>query len=112
MGRVRLALGVLAIALLAIVLRRRENHKANLRTTRASLLLARRAVDAYRADHALACPKAGWGELVAAGYLPRVPEDAWRRPLRLTCPAARPERAYDVSSDGPDGEPGGLDRVD
>lgn len=112
MGRIRVVLGVLGVVLLALVLRHRERRKAEVRTTRAELLLARRAIDAYRADHGLACPKSGWPELVAAGYLARVPEDAWARPLRLTCPSPRAERAYDVSSDGPDGEPGGLDRVE
>ena len=112
MGRIRVVVGVLGLLALLLVLRHRERRKAEVRATRADLLVARRAVDAYRADHGLACPKGGWAELVSSGYLARVPLDAWARPLRLTCPSPRPERAYDVASDGPDGEPGGLDRVE
>ncbi len=112
MGRARVALGVLGVLLLIVLLRHRERRKAEVRTTRAELLFARRAVDSYRADHALECPKGGWVGLTAAGYLPRVPADAWGRALRLTCPSVRAGRSYDLSSDGPDGEPGGLDRIE
>jgi general secretion pathway protein G len=38
--------------------------------------------------------------------------DAWGRPFRLVCPSRREGVAYDLSSDGPDGEPGGLDRIE
>ena len=33
------------------------------------------------------------------------------KPLRLSCPGAEHAR-YDLSSDGPDGRPGGLDRIE
>jgi general secretion pathway protein G len=51
-------------------------------------------------------------QLVSEGYLAEVPLDAWGRVLRLTCPGRKDPQAFDVSSDGPDGEPGGLDRVE
>ncbi|MDW8250864.1 MAG: prepilin-type N-terminal cleavage/methylation domain-containing protein [Myxococcales bacterium] len=112
MGRARpfvlLVLGGAALA----ALWSRERYKAQVRSTRATLLATRRAVDAYRAEHPGECPRGGLDGLVVAGYLPRVPLDAWNQRLRLVCPSRRPSRPYDLSSDGPDGEPGGLDRVE
>ena len=70
-----------------------------------------RAVSAYRADHENACPKE-LTELVAQGYSHDIPLDAWGRPLRLTCPGRRDPRGFEIVSDGPDGIPGGLDRVE
>ena len=32
--------------------------------------------------------------------------------LRVTCPGRRDLKGFEVSSDGPDGLPGGLDRVE
>jgi general secretion pathway protein G len=46
------------------------------------------------------------------GYLAIDPVDAWGRPLRLTCPGRNDPTRYDLMSDGPDGELGGLDRVE
>ena len=112
LGRVRVAaaigLAVLALALLA----RRERKLANERSTRATLLVVRRGVDAYRADHEGQCPKGSFDELVARAYLAHLPVDAWGRPLRLVCPSRRLDRSYDLLSDGPDGDPWGLDRVE
>ena len=51
-------------------------------------------------------------ELVASGYARDLPVDAWGRPLRLVCPGLRDPRGFDVYSDGPDGLPGGLDRIE
>lgn len=94
-----------------VLLRQREQHKANVRATRASITTAFRAVLSYRADHAGACP-ASADALVAEGYARSVPLDAWGRPLRLTCPGRRDPRGFDLTSDGPDGLPFGLDRVE
>jgi general secretion pathway protein G len=63
-----------------------------------------------RADHDRACP-ASLADLVSGGYLHQVPRDAWGRPLRVACPGRIDPAGFDVSSDGPDGEPGGRDRV-
>ena len=71
------------------------------------------------ADHGGGCPR-DLGELVPGGYTRDLPLDAWGRPLRLECAGARgaavasPTDAlgFRVSSDGPDGVPGGLDRVE
>ena len=69
-------------------------------------------LDTYRADHVGQCPPGGLDELAQRGYLAQAQGDAWGRPLRLSCPGRRPGKAYDLLSDGPDGEPGGLDRVE
>jgi general secretion pathway protein G len=103
-----LGLGVLALIVLFGV---RERQRTGVRSTRAALLVTRRAVDSYRADHDGKCPKQ-LDDLEGGGYLVDVPGDAWGRPLRLVCPSRREGVAYDLSSDGPDGEPGGLDRVE
>jgi general secretion pathway protein G len=112
LGRVRLrvALAVLAVVGLVVLVRIREEHAAAVRSTRANITSAINAVAAFRADHGGACPKA-MAELVGGGYARDVPIDAWGRPLRLTCPGRKDPQGFDVSSDGPDGLPGGLDRV-
>jgi len=93
------------------VLRGVEVRASEVRATRTAIDSATRAVAAYRADHDRACPLA-IGELVASGYLRETPRDAWGRPVRLSCPSRRDPRGFDVVSDGPDGQPGGLDRVE
>jgi general secretion pathway protein G len=90
----------------------RERRRSGVRSTRAAILVARRGLDTYRADHEGQCPPGGLDELAQRGYLAQAPGDAWGRPLRLSCPGRRPGKAYDLLSDGPDGEPGGLDRVE
>ena len=112
-GRARARWIVTAVAVIAfvVVVRRREEHSAAVRATRATIDTAFRAMIHYRADHAGECPR-GWGDMVAASYLRDVPLDAWGRPLRLTCPGRRDKAGFDLESDGPDGLPGGLDRVE
>ena len=75
------------------------------------LVMDHAAVAAYRADHGGACPKS-LEEIVTGGYARDLPLDAWGRPLRLSCPGRKDPSGFDLSSDGPDGEPGGLDRVE
>ncbi len=95
-------------------IRARDREARLVRVTHATVAHARAAVDAFRADHGR-CPR-DLDELVAPGdhppYLSAPPTDAWARPLRFACPARLPDRAYDLSSDGPDGEPYGLDLVE
>jgi general secretion pathway protein G len=110
-ARLKLGLGVGALLVLALGLRSREEHAASVRATRASITNATRQVSSYRADHGGKCPDA-LAELVKQGYARDVPVDAWGRPLRLSCPGRRDTRGFDVSSDGPDGVLGGLDRVE
>lgn len=99
-----------AVAFIAL-LRHREERASAIRATRVTITTADRQMAAYRSDHAGACPKA-LPELVATGYARDLPLDAWGRPLRLTCPGRRDPLGFDLSSDGPDGLPGGLDRVE
>ncbi|HEY6458973.1 MAG TPA: type II secretion system protein GspG [Polyangiaceae bacterium] len=110
-GRVRQVLAVgAAVAIFALLLRR-ERHEADVRSTRAEIGNLVNAVAAWRADHDRACP-ASMADLVSGGYLHEVPRDAWGRPLRVACPGRRDRLGFDVTSDGPDGLPGGLDRVE
>ncbi|MBX3215354.1 MAG: type II secretion system protein GspG [Labilithrix sp.] len=110
-ARVRIVLGVAAALAVVLWIRAREEKAAGVRATRASITTMYRAVASYRADHAGACPKE-LGELVVGGYSRDVPLDAWGRPLRLTCPGRRDPLGFEISSDGPDGIAGGLDRVE
>ncbi len=110
-ARTRLIVAAALVLFCVVALRRREEKLASVRATRASIDVADRSVFSYRADHGGTCPR-DLGELVAAGYVRDVPIDAWGHPLRLACPGPRDPRGFDVSSDGPDGLPGGLDRVE
>ena len=112
LGRIRVAAAVLLGVLVLGMLGHREKKLARERSTRATLLVVRRGIDAYRADHEGKCPKGSFDELVSRGYLAQLPVDAWGNPVRLSCPSRRPDKPYDLVSDGPDGEPLGLDRVE
>lgn len=86
----------------------RERTRAGIRQTRATLLDARSAVDSYMAEHDGGCP----ADLSAVAKSEAPPRDAWGRPLRLVCPGKREGSLYELMSDGPDGKPGGLDRIE
>jgi general secretion pathway protein G len=96
---------------LLLILGLRERTRVGIRSTQATLSIVHAAVSAYRADHERQCP-GSLGDLKAQGYLAVDPVDAWGRPLRLTCPGRRDAAGYDLMSDGPDGEIGGLDRIE
>jgi hypothetical protein len=107
---------LLALLLVAVFLMHQRNKQQRLvRITRANLERTRTALDAYRADHAGRCPK-DLGELAAppdhAAYLSSLPVDGWKRPLHFVCPSRTPSRPYDLTSNGPDGEAQGLDRLE
>ena len=110
-ARVRLVAAVVVVLVFLFWIRSREEHAAGVRATRATITTTYQVVSAYRADHSGACPKE-LGELVTGGYTRDIPVDAWGRPLRLTCPGRRDPQGFEISSDGPDGIPGGLDRVE
>ena len=111
LGKVRpIALG-LAVAALLVSIGVREHRDAGMRRTRATLLGVRPAIEAYMADHEGACPP---GLSVLPQQYARFkepPTDAWGRPLRLICPADELGKSYVLESGGPDGVPGGLDRI-
>jgi general secretion pathway protein G len=109
--RVRIVAVVLIGLAVIILLRRREERLASIRATRATITVAGRAIASFRADHVGACPRE-LAELVTGGYANDAPIDAWGRPLRMTCPGRHDPQGFDLSSDGPDGVPGGLDRVE
>ena len=104
---------LLAFAVLAVLfaIGASERRAAGVRQTRATLLGVRRTVDSYIADHDGGCPTT----LAAIGDFGRgdgAPRDAWGRPLRLVCPGRFEGAPFELMSDGPDGEPGGLDRIE
>lgn len=110
-ARGRLAVLILSVVVLLVVVMRRESHGSAVRATRAMIGDTSRAVASYRAANAQKCP-ASMEDVVRAGFLLDVPLDGWDRPLRLVCPGRKDPKGFDVVSDGPDGVPFGLDRVE
>jgi general secretion pathway protein G len=110
-ARARPFVAALGMALLLLLLGARERRQAGVRATRVTLDLVHASLDAYRADHERRCP-ADLADLRRDGYLAVAPVDAWGRPLRLVCPGRKDPEGYDLLSDGPDGDIGGLDRVE
>jgi general secretion pathway protein G len=111
LARARPFAAAIAMALFVLLLGARERRKTGIRATRATLSVVHAAVDTYRADHERKCPLS-LAALKTDGYLASDAVDAWGRPLRLTCPGRKDPDGYDLMSDGPDGEMGGLDRVE
>lgn len=111
LARARPFAAALLMMMLLVLLGARERRKTGVRQTRATLGVVHTAVAAYRADHERRCP-ASLVQLKRDGYLAIDPVDAWGHPLRLTCPGRKEPGSYDLMSDGPDGEMGGLDRVE
>jgi general secretion pathway protein G len=111
LGRVRpIALGLaLLTALVTIVVR--ERREAGIRRTRATLLGVRSAIEAYMSDHEGHCPPSLAELAERYARFKETPTDAWGRPLRLICPADQLGKSYVLESGGPDGVPGGLDRI-
>jgi general secretion pathway protein G len=110
-ARSRQALVVVGASTVFALLHRVERNESNVRATRNRITTTTNAVAAWRADHDQKCPPS-LSDLVNAGYLVELPRDAWGRPLRVTCPGRKQSQDFEVSSDGPDGRPGGLDRVE
>jgi general secretion pathway protein G len=110
-ARARKVLLVVVVVAALAGLRAYERRASHVRATRATITTAANAIAAWRADHDRHCP-GSLSELVSGGYVSEVPRDAWGRALRVTCPGRKDPRGFDVSSDGPDGDPGGLDRVE
>ena len=113
LGRARSRQALVAVAAVTIfmLLHKLERNASDVRATRNRITTTTNAVAAWRADHDRKCPSS-LADLVNAGYLTELPRDAWGHPLRVTCPGRKESRDFEVSSDGPDGRPGGLDRVE
>ena len=101
---------VLALTLFGVIASR-ERKSSGIRQTRATLLALRPALDAYLAENDGACP-GSLDRVLDYSSFRKAPLDAWGQPLRLVCPGRREGERYELSSDGPDGEPGGLDRIE
>lgn len=110
-GRIRPVLSLLLLAGLITFIGAREREQSGIRETRATLLGVRQALDAYLAENDGACP-ASLEEVLVYGLFESAPKDAWGNSLRLVCPGRRPGERYELLSDGPDGKPGGLDRIE
>jgi general secretion pathway protein G len=111
LARAKLVFAALGMALALGILGARERRKTGIRSTEATIGVVRAAIDAYRADHERKCPSS-LDVLKTERYLGIDPADAWGRPLRLFCPGRKDPEGYDLTSDGPDGEVDGLDRVE
>ena len=111
LGRVRpIALGAVVLTTL-LTIGVREHRQAGVRRTRATLLGVRTAIDAYMADHDGGCPPALATLSEQYARFKEPPTDAWGHQLRLICPAEQQGKSYVLESAGPDGVPGGLDRI-
>jgi general secretion pathway protein G len=110
LDRLRPVLLVLGVCLLIGVIAMRERRDTGVRRTRVILLDMRQAVDLYMADHDGQCPDS-FASLADYGSFQGAPLDAWGRPLTLVCPGTEGGR-YRLVSAGPDGVPGGLDRIE
>ncbi len=110
-GRVRPALAVLAMIGLVVSIAYRERKASGQRRTRATLLDVRHAVEASMADHDGGCPPS-MEEVARLRGTQGLPLDAWGHPLELICPSPIEGNSYDLRSAGPDGIPGGLDRLE
>jgi hypothetical protein len=99
---------ILASAVVLVVVR--ERRDSGIRRTRGTLSQMSQAVNRYLADNQGRCPTS-FGDLARYGAGAE-PVDAWGNSLRLTCPAPRGDLPYLLSSDGPDGRAGGLDRIE
>lgn len=110
-GRMRPFLWAFMLLGFVWVVGARERRATGLRTSRERLLEVRQGIDRFMAENDGACPPS---LSKVSEYMPReeVPPDAWGRPFRLICPSSRPGYDYELMSDGPDGQPGGLDRIE
>lgn len=111
MGRFGPILAFIAIGLVTGSIVARERRASGDRRTRVALDFVRPGVERYLLENEGKCPTSL--EQVRE-HLTRkeLPLDGWGQPLRLVCPSARANVAFVLMSDGPDGIPGGLDRIE
>jgi len=102
-ARIRQILAGAAVLTVTVALFGRESDIRKVRATRAGIGVMFRAMSAYRADHAGACPK-DLVELKTGGYVAELPKDAWGHTIRVVCPGQKDKLGFDVVSDGPGDE--------
>jgi general secretion pathway protein G len=100
-----------ALVLLTAWVGARERREAGVRRTRAVLEQYRAQLESHMSAHENRCPKS-LEALRESAEIEAPPQDAWGRPLRYACPWELAGLPYLLSSDGPDGLPGGLDRIE
>jgi|SRR5688572_3210524 len=110
-GRVAPVVVVSLLFFLVWAIGRAERQSAGERLSLVAIDRLRGPVERYLALHEGKCPE-GPEELLSEGGLAEWPVDGWGHPVRLICPADRPDTPYLLMSDGPDGQPGGLDRIE
>lgn len=111
LGRFRSVLTVGGLAAFIAFVVVHERNRSGERRTRAAINDVRRALDAYMAERDGGCP-ATLDEVAPFTKRGSIPRDAWGRSLRMACPGRHADTAYELASDGPDGVPGGLDRIE
>jgi general secretion pathway protein G len=111
LGRVRPIALVIGLITALVMVGVHEHREAGIRRTRATLLGVRPAIEAYIADHDGNCPPALGALAAQYARFKEPPLDAWGQPLRLICPAEELGKSFVLESGGPDGVPGGLDRI-
>lgn len=89
----------------------RERHAAGVRVTMVALQELKAPVERYLLENEGKCPPT-LDAVVEYATFDEVPRDGWGRSVRLVCPSDRDEVDFVLMSDGPDGRPGGLDRVE
>jgi hypothetical protein len=106
---------VISLGLFVAAVARRERSQLAERRTLVALSAVKRAVLRYVVEHDGQCPDRPellQPEGARAPGGTGLPMDGWGRPIRIVCNPSVSDQDYLVMSDGPDGRPGGLDRIE
>lgn len=105
---------VFSIALLSsfiVGMAKHERQAAGVRRTLLALDTVRPMVERYLIEQEGRCPS-DLAQVMSSLGKAEPPLDGWGHPLRLVCPTSRSSATYVLMSDGPDGLPGGTDRIE
>ncbi len=111
LGRVGPVLVLSAVLLFVYWVAERERHSAGVRITLVALSSLQAPVERYLLENEGRCPKQ-LDDVLEYATFEALPRDGWGGAVRLVCPSERSGVDYILMSDGPDGEPGGLDRIE